>query len=381
VLVHDTRRACELSGTPDSHARCFHQVADATDCVISSRSVGRYATGLLLEGYASKGFHVKAKSCNWGPMAGFVLSDPRFTKRGTAAEAREAQRGDVHKALKDGAEETQVFISEERRKAVEEAGWMTRAGGTINEMVYTGKPPGGDELRFVLRRTMDGVPGARGKQMWGVFYATGEKALPGRLAKPAAPAGPSFGKPVARPGLEAPKAAGGLEPVMALVDPLCPSSLKGTYRAALTGDYDLWAVFPRAGAFAGRTADRRAVPGSDRFNVGLAEFAKHGDAHMGNVTPRVIDVKERLNHAIRAAGYEGGNAVHHGDEVGRPKVTEVELDFIAFVPHDRGAYFIHTLSDLKDFFRVVIRDYHITLNPGWQKQLGFATTPAGNWEA
>lgn len=365
MLVHDTARACELSGTPRAHARAFQQVADATDCVISSRSVGKYATGLLLEGYASKGFHVKAKSCNWGPMAGFVLSDPRFTKRAGSKEAREAQRGDIVKAQKEGAGEIQVFLTDERRKEVEAAGWMTRSGGNINEMQYRASAPGEkDAMNFVLRRMLDGVPGAAGKQMWAVFYGSGEAAMPGRLGAPS------------KPG-----AGAGLLPVTALVDPLCAVSVKSTYRAAMTGDYDLWAVFPRAGKFSGAGQDKRPVPGSERFVVGFGEFARHEDPHMGNITPRVVDVKNRLNVAIAAAGYSGGNAVHHSDEAGRPKVTEVELDFIAFVPRDPQAYFIASLGDLKQFFGRVIRDYHITLNPGWQRQLGFSATPAGNWEA
>ena len=36
---------------------------------------------------------------------------------------------------------------------------------------------------------------------------------------------------------------------------------------------------------------------------------------------------------------------------------------------------LRTLRALPLFGRVV-RDYHITLNPGWQKQLGFTATPA-----
>ena len=111
MLNANTREACAQSGMPISHARCFQQVANETNCVISSRSVGVYATGLIMENYATKGFHVKAKSCNWGPMAGFVLSDPRFTKRGTSSSAMEAQRKDVQKALKANAQETPVFIS------------------------------------------------------------------------------------------------------------------------------------------------------------------------------------------------------------------------------------------------------------------------------
>ena len=88
-----------------AHSAVFRTVANETGCVNASRAVGIYATGLLRDGYATKGFHNKAKSRNRGPMAGFVLSDPRFTKRGDSREAMEAQRRGPFKAFKEGAGE------------------------------------------------------------------------------------------------------------------------------------------------------------------------------------------------------------------------------------------------------------------------------------
>ena len=64
--------ALQRTGMPVSHGRVFQDVANRMDCVISSRAVGPAVTQLLEEGYATKGFHNKAKSCPWGPMAGFV---------------------------------------------------------------------------------------------------------------------------------------------------------------------------------------------------------------------------------------------------------------------------------------------------------------------
>ena len=370
MLTHDTRTACERSGMPLAHAECFQRVATQLGCVISSRSVGVCATGLLLENYATKGFHVKAKSCNWGPMAGFVLSDPRFTKRGVSPDALEGQRRDLHSAISTWhATETPVYISEERRKEVESKGWMTRAGGNINEMQYLAAPPPpmrARPMRFVLRRMLDGVPGARGKQMWAVLYAASETALP---SSPTAPNRPDPGE---------------LLPVMAMVNPNCPPGVKETYRAAMTGDYDLWGIFPRASQLQPRGKDKRAVPGSERFVMPISAFSRPGNEELrelGNITARVREVKDALNAALRAnAGYTGGEAVHHGDEVGRPRVTEVELEVIAFVPGDPNAFFMKTLEDLKQFFGVVVREYSIPLNPGWRRQLGFSATPAGNWE-
>lgn len=362
-MVKNTLIACVKSGMPREHALCFQNVADSTHCVICCRSVGRYATGLILENYASKGFHVKAKSCNWGPMAGFVCSDPRFTKRGGSREARERQRADVHAAIfKEHAGEIQVYLTDSRRKTLETMGCIGRTGGTINEMVYSATSPDGKTMSFVLRREMDG-PGARGLQLWAVFYQAGEVALP---AAPQAPSRPTEGK---------------LLPVMALVDPQCSAAVRDTYRAAMTGDYDLWAVFPPAAQFQPRGLDERLVPQSNRFVLPISRFVQYEHRHMGNVTGRVVLVKNRLNSAIRAAGYTGGEMVHHSDEAGRPLIVEVELSFIAFIPDKMGqARFVDTLSDLKDFMREVVRDYYITLNPGWGRQLGFTSTPAGNWE-
>ncbi|CAA0104490.1 Calmodulin-sensitive adenylate cyclase [BD1-7 clade bacterium] len=362
-MIRDSYEACSRSGMPIKHARCFQRVADLLQCVIASRSVGRYATGLIMEGYASKGFHVKAKSCNWGPMAGFVLADPRFTKRGGSIEARGSQRKDVHTALyRYHAGQIQVFISENRRKELEQMHCMTRIGGKINAMRYSAVSPDGARMEFVLKRTMN-APGACGQQLWGVFYGANEVALPSAPDQPTSATGDD------------------LLPVLALVDPMCSPSLTGLYRSAMTGDYDLWAVFPRATVYSPTDADRRPVPRSNRHVVSIREFIRHEDPHMGNITQRIaITVKSALNLAIQRAGYTGGDMVHHSDEAGRPLVSEVELEFIAFIPGQRDAVFIESLDDLKEFFDNVIREYHITFNPGWQVQLGFSATPQGNWE-
>ncbi|MBZ5584766.1 MAG: CyaA/EF/ExoY family adenylyl cyclase toxin [Acidobacteriia bacterium] len=352
--------ARNLSGMPASHAACFQRVADETGCVISSRSVGPYVTGLLLENYATKGFHNKAKTCNWGPMAGFVLSDPRFTKRGGSREARETQRTDLSKAFDSGAGETPLFITDERRTALETMRCIRRSGGNINEMQYTAASPSGEESLFILRRAFD-APGAEGKQLWAVLYGPREVRLPSSLTAPVRPQGNE------------------LFPVMAMVDPDCPALVRRTYRAATTGDYDLFAVFPRRYAPAG--ADRRSVPGSDRFRVPKGAFAAHEDADLGNITPRIRRIKDLLNVRIRSeAGYRGGDCVHHSDEAGRPGVSSIEFPVIAFVPRHQEPYGIANLRDVRQFLLLLGFEYYVTFNPGWDRQRGISVTPGGSYE-
>jgi hypothetical protein len=68
------------AGFPKVHVDAFKSVACRNKSVISSRELNPLCTDLVLEGYAAKGFHIKAKTCDWGPMAGFVPEDYRFTK-------------------------------------------------------------------------------------------------------------------------------------------------------------------------------------------------------------------------------------------------------------------------------------------------------------
>src|SRR5437879_2859031 len=79
-------RAFEVTGMPKGHARAIQDVADRTGHAIMFRAVGTQSTKLLEEGYASKGFRIDTKSCDWGPMRGFVCADPYLSKVGGNAE-------------------------------------------------------------------------------------------------------------------------------------------------------------------------------------------------------------------------------------------------------------------------------------------------------
>lgn len=345
------------TGMPEPHGRVFQAVADHTECVIISREVGRWATGLLLEGYATKGFHNKAKSCPWGPMAGFVMADPRFTKNPDTA----SQRGDLQKAVKSGGGEIHLHITDERRRDLEgPLGRMVRSGGNINEMVYSATSPAGSVMRFVLRREMNG-PGARGKILWAVFYAPGEVRLSNDLKS----ANRSDGKT--------------LLPVMAMVDPACPGRVRGTYRAATTGDYDLWAVFPNRSSYDRADADKRMVPDSDRFRQGIKAYIANEDEHRGNLTPRIASIRALINSGVAASGYTGGDVVHHSDEAGRPMVSSIDFPCIAFTP-GKPATLVENTNDLKLFLAALSFDYVLGLNPGWHRQLGIGVSQGGSYE-
>jgi hypothetical protein len=346
--------ACELTGIPDLHAEAFQEVADATRWVISSRAVGKYATGLILESYASKGFHNKAKSCNWGPMAGFVLTDPRFTKVGGTEAGQKEQTKALDHAFHDKASAVPVYISDERLSWLLKNVNMEYRSSTDKTRNYRAIAPWGLKVNFTLVR--DRPPGA-GKEMWRVYYHAAETATAKAI----------------QVGPYSAESDIGLISVLAVRDPLCTVRISD-YRSATTGDYDLFALWVRESAYSPDKGDRRMVSHA-ALEANIRSGADAGeDPHLGNVTPRILAVREKLNTAIQRRGYTAGNMVHHSDEGGRPFVGDIDLPIFAVVPGEKEAFALTSVEDLRQFITVEIRGkYAPVLSPGWMKQLVFGS--------
>jgi hypothetical protein len=76
------RAALEKEGFPTRVSQAFLDTATQLDCAIASRCPGEPATQLVEDGHDLKSFLIHAKSCNWGPMAGFVCQLPPLNKKG-----------------------------------------------------------------------------------------------------------------------------------------------------------------------------------------------------------------------------------------------------------------------------------------------------------
>lgn len=70
------------TGFPEKIQAVFGEVCETEKTIILSRVPGKATFGLIEEEYAQKGYHIKAKSCDWGPMEGFVCKQPIFNKKG-----------------------------------------------------------------------------------------------------------------------------------------------------------------------------------------------------------------------------------------------------------------------------------------------------------
>ena len=64
------------------NARASAIVANALDEVIIFRSTGQWSHRWITQSYPTKNFHVKGKSSDWGPQAGFVPYLGKYSKVG-----------------------------------------------------------------------------------------------------------------------------------------------------------------------------------------------------------------------------------------------------------------------------------------------------------
>src|SRR5262245_43653561 len=381
------------AGFPKGHVEAFKGVACRNKSVISSRELNPLCTDLVLEGYAAKGFHIKAKTCDWGPMAGFVPEDYRFTK---GKQNPDDQKRDIDKAFGHDANCVPLFISEERFQKLRQRGLMNVTSQKGHVCEVTASPEGGaTNFRFTLVKLMALLPGCE-TTMWTINYHPQQSSeLSGaRRVKPG----------------EAPKWPG-LKPVYGMTNPN-PEEKLGV-KAAVAGDYDLWCVFPHqslggsgiadrlmplraslvSGARSGATmqkllnqfgsAEDRLPAKPGQFVSGQAASAKlifgspgersklaeqKEDKHLGNISHAIMKIRNELNAACAS---KAGNVVQHSDYGGNPFAT-IDFPLIFFVP-DAANSFSHAealvasnMIELRGILRNIERQgYVLKLNPAW----------------
>jgi hypothetical protein len=345
------------TGMPMIHGDAIQDVSDRTGHAIIFRAVGTQSTRLLEEGYAAKGFRIDTKSCDWGPMRGFVCVDPRLSKvGGDEAKVGDNQRYTVealegrirhdavgglevealgHDAvLPDWMAGCKPVVISAARYAELIAGGLT---GTTNSAGII-KGTSTDKTRRV-RFPWALIPVARCMQTPGFATAVGDPPTGGYGVFV------DYTNETVRFEQRVPTTIRavkvlGYESVLGLTN---PGTDEYGYRACVTGDYDLFAVWPpmqKLDPFGAGDWDTRVVDRYRQQHVASTTAHHHQHYRLGNITNRLNMVKVFLNTAlIGRGGFPGGNLVHHSDEVGNPspglKKTLLEsFPLLAFVPRD-----------------------------------------------
>ncbi len=344
-------------GMPIAHKQAFITVARDQRCVIIIRATGPTCHGLLEEGYDTKGYRIHGKSCNWGPMAGFVLRDPRLNKYGNIKAGFNRRK---HTEAVDldyegqgwKASCTPLKISQKR------VDWLT-ARGLIrvqrkgnDRLDGQAVHPSGISFHYSLIRDAHGL--------YGVYFDNtrhGQKWIQekgGAVVNYHRKYGRSY------------------EPMLAMTNP--PGhrlSESENYKNAVTGDYDLFAIWPFSGDYNPNPYgdDHRplgtvkgSVGDAERQNVDYLErnFTVSGQGtKLGNITPRIYMVSQLINSIV------GRHVLWHSDESARPFLDDVDLPVMAVTP--RGNFVgIETIIDFKAFISFCDHEgFHVSLSNAW----------------
>jgi hypothetical protein len=270
------RDAANLVGMPWEHAQIFMQIAKQERCIISSRQLGRVCMGLMSGGYDTKGFRMKSKSCDFGPMAGFICVDERLHKKGAGYNKK--QKEDVNHALhgdnwdrtgKWRASTEQICLTEARFKELREWSDPENSGARIDPVevvpgTWIGTLLAPVRFDYVLRREE-----RFGDTVYALYY-TNETLSRQTVSW-------KFGNwSTLLQGNE-------LKPLLALVNPYPPYPL-GHYKNCCTGDYDLFGVWPI------------------KKLVGVDAFPQHIRARLGPLYAGIITPYDPLGEDRRIAG-------------------------------------------------------------------------------
>jgi hypothetical protein len=156
-------------GVPAVHRAAFQRMANAANAVIITRGLSQFSTDLIIEGFAPKGFAIKAKSCPWGPAAGYVVNDPRMSKA-----KPEWQEHKLRAALgpAKGCSTVQLHISTIRIDNLIDNGVMKVVRRTKDRVdVIAFHPVQEVYWSFAIIRSNIGSGDG---SYWGVFYGEGE---------------------------------------------------------------------------------------------------------------------------------------------------------------------------------------------------------------
>ncbi len=405
IEITPDRLALE-QGFPLKHTEAFRETAREEQCVILTRTPGPHCEGLLREGYTAKSFHVKAKSCDWGAMAGFLCLEPMMTKKGKAGVGENLHANGKSLTVEydpgpNSPGRTSTVVPAEISDARLE--WLLRTQNLVVSDRSAKRVVGAFTLAddktvtidYLLARTKDG-------KRWAIYYdlpklyglkgpvgadtaAEAWSAISALLSPEAKASGVDYKKDFdvywqkvthaakAPPPADAVAGLASAEryvPCLAMSNPNLEYDAAGPYAYlnAVTGDYDLFAVWPR---HYDRLLDARVagqnVSMTDQDVVDAESKSAIGRA-MGNISERVQLIGQLINCRMPTVGSVQSNRVLHSDEGGRPFIDEVD-EAAVFAPDGKMYMSKHGghLSWLVRHFAGL--HYTIFCNKAWMPRL------------
>lgn len=373
-LITDQEEILRHSGITKKHFAPLLTFAEKEKLVISFRPLEHAATGLIDAGYPTKNIHIKGKSANLGPMAGFIPVEQHLSKIGNKSDGNA-------KIINKLNEDIQQCIREKYAKPGDLIISMQRIRELIKmNLISECRPPLTDhscrETHFTLsvynqstERTTSYVARPSGDNLYTIFPADSE------------------------------------HPVKVLYSP--------DIKQPLTADYDLMMVSYRMESHGVQdtlriksisseehirqrkyllSSDTTRKPFSRRATVPEVkapdslpqnEVLRRASAHdairkdllalehpsYGNSSQRIAELLPKINSALQCK--PGCDVVHHGMDAASP-YSELDDNFPAtfFLPEPIGNLPQVVTAKNKDGLKQLLyilhqHDYYILFNPRW----------------
>jgi hypothetical protein len=264
------------NGMPKVDMEACLRVADQLNEVIIFRSTGPWSMRWIEKGYPTKNFHVKGKSSDWGPQAGFVPYRGIYSKVGhdstKAAKGTKANDKGLHENF---ASKTHLTLTMDELKIQ-----LNRpAERPFRKAVYAMNPiPDSDDFLLFGKRSGDKKTFAFRAVKSGSAYKI--YVYPSKL---------------------------GINPRRLMFENPAPlevmtSSEAGAGNKPMTGDYDLMAVCPTWGNYGSTTLKEISKPGLEFTGKGIQSGQTFG---VGSRLDKVLDM--RTNTGARPAGGNTGS--------------------------------------------------------------------------
>lgn len=254
------------------------RVADRLNEVIIFRSTGPWSRRWIELGYPTKNFHVKGKSSDWGPQAGFVPYNGTYSKVGSdttkALKGTQANDHGIHDHFAATTQLTLTMQEINKQATVPEENPPRKAIDKILPIKGTDSSKDRDDLILIATRTGDLKEFA--------FRAVFDKTVNAyRIEVYDERLGTNVYKLFEKRGT----------PLLVMT-----SSESGANNRPMTGDYDLMAVCPSWNDYGGMSLKTVSKPGLDFVGkdqqVGL-RFGGWENADTGSLGSRLDKVLDR----------------------------------------------------------------------------------------
>lgn len=326
-----------------AHLQPLQQLAEQENCVLAIRHVDRLSTQLIEAGHPTKNFHIKGKSASWGPQAGMICVDQRFSKMAGQDEQKiRKYTQQVSECISNGhAVAVDLKLSKDRLNTLLEKNVITLHEEKDGIITLLANNPVGNCEKFFAQKQEDG------------HYLIHHEN----------------------------------QPLTVLADKM--------HSLPLTADYDLLLVAPSLKdfgnhdnlpvsdishqTFLSRMGKYKSVPTQLQSYLKPDFFYQKEDPNLGNASERIRHMIPKINHTLKCG--PGKEVVHHNVDSSSP-AADPAANYPAtfFTPFAIDGKKIHIVMNT-DEMRKMIQEikqagYHTRLNPLWEKEVAQIKRPS-----